>query len=150
MFSGRPNFSLRNKKLTRRRSLSGATSMATYGASQAGIFATNNNNNTDINTKTNKFPNKEKLSKQASIEISRPASVSSLGPQLTQSLPPIKMSGKFSIKIDISLFLSSPEGTPSVNEIRGKPEMSLFEVTAGTTCGQLLPQVRKCVFYLLE
>ena len=146
MFSGRPNFSLRNKKLIRRRSLSGATSMATYGASQAGIFTTNSN----TNNKTNKFPNKEQLSKQASLQISRPASVSSLGPQLTSSLPPIKMSGKVSIKIDISLFLSSPEGTPSVNDIRGKPEMSLFEVTASTTCAQLLPQVKKYIFYLLE
>ena len=143
MFSGRPNFSLRNKKLTRRRSLSGATSMATYGASQTGIFATNNNN---VNNKGNKFSNKEQLSKQASLQISRPASVSSLAPQLTSSLPPIKLSGKVSIKIDISLFMSSPEGTPSVNDIRGKPEMGLFEVTASTTCGQLLPQVREYVF----
>ncbi|KAI6653382.1 hypothetical protein LOD99_3601 [Oopsacas minuta] len=138
MFSGRPNFSLRNKKLTRRRSISGATAITTFGTSQAGIFA---------NNKINK--NKEENNKTVSLEISRPASVSSLAPQLmTSSLPPLNMNNRVNIKIDTSLYQSSPDGTPSLNDIRGKPEMKLFEVSATTTCGQLLQQVISRVIQL--
>ena len=150
MFSGKPNFSLRNKKLTRRRSISGATSTAIFGTSQAGIFAPTNNDDLKINNTqyVNKNNNKEINSKTMSLEIGRPSSVSSLGPQLTASLPKMKPFGSVKIKIDVSLFLSSPECTPTANDIRGKSEMSLFEVTANTTCGQLISKVN-CVHSLL-
>ena len=147
MFSGKPNFSLRNKKLTRRRSISGATSNSTFGTSQAGIFAQTTNNDFKINNAqfANKNSQKEVNGKTLTLEISRPSSVSSLGPQLTSSFPKMKPYGTVNIKIDVGLFLSSPECTPNLNDIRAKPQMSLFEVTASTTCGQLISQVN-CLY----
>ena len=149
MFSGKPNFSLRNKKLTRRRSISGATSNATFGTSQAGMFSPGNDGLNQNSTQfVNKNTHKELNCKTLSLEIGRPSSVSSLGPQLTTSFPKLKQFGSVNIKIDVRLFLSSPECTPTVNDIRGKSEMAFFEVTASTTCGQLISKVN-CLYSLI-
>ena len=142
MFSGKPNFSLRNRKLTRRRSISGATPNAKIITPQSGQFAGSNlqKSKTIALLRTNKTTDTNLL------EISRPSTVSSLAPQQfppkTASSPsPIKLNGTFNIKIDISMFLSSPESTPNLNDIRVKPEMCLFEVSSSMSCGKLLPKV---------
>lgn len=110
MFSGKPNFSLRNKKIIRRRSISGATT-SMYGTSQPGLFSKKstppfpailiNGSSTNSSRPPSGSSNRptDTNSSTTPLSISRPVSASSLAPLLQPH-----NGGMISIHVDLNVF----------------------------------------------